>query len=84
MKKRVILAYAFGPTDCYEYCKLFSVSLQGLALNQKPDLVVISDREKGLTQAVRETLPDCAHSYCIYHIEKNIKSRFKADKGGLI
>lgn len=83
--KGVILAYAIGPTESHEYWKLFISSLAvGLDLTNKENLVVISDREKGLAQAVREEVPNASHSFCVFHIEKNIKSRFKTDTAGLI
>ena len=48
------------------------------------NLVILSDREKGLCTAITEILPFAYHSYCVYHIEKNIKVAFSADTAGLI
>jgi hypothetical protein len=39
-------------------------------------LVIISDREKGLTNAVSEVLPNAKHSHCCQHIAANVQSRF--------
>jgi hypothetical protein len=36
----------------------------------------ISDREKGLINAVITIFPTCGHRYCLRHIWKNIKTRF--------
>ena len=47
-------------------------------------LVVLSDREKGLDAALNALLPAASHSYCVYHIEKNVKSTFHTTLDGLI
>ena len=47
-------------------------------------LVVLSDREKGLDAALEALLPAAAHSYCVYHIEKNVKSSFHTSLDGLL
>jgi hypothetical protein len=39
------------------------------------DLVIMSDREKGLDIAVEETLPTATHSYCAQHIAANIRTK---------
>ena len=39
-------------------------------------LTVISDRCKGLSDAVAETLPMAAHSFCAFHIHQNVVQRF--------
>lgn len=39
-------------------------------------LVIMSDREKGLTKAVSEVLPNSKHSHCYQHIAANVQSRF--------
>ena len=69
--KGVILAYAIGPSECYEFWKLFVQKLKaGLNLGVVEKLVIISDREKGLIQSVREEIPNANHSYCVFPIEK--------------
>jgi hypothetical protein len=45
-------------------------------IDQLEKLVVISDREKGLTKAVSQVLLNAKHSYCCQHISSNIQSRF--------
>jgi transposase-like protein len=39
-------------------------------------LVIMSDREKGLTKAVSEVQPNAKHSHCSQHIAANVQSRF--------
>ena len=47
-------------------------------------MVVLSDREKGLANAVKTLLPRAAHSPCVFHIQKNVKARFKTALNGLL
>ena len=47
-------------------------------------MVVLSDREKGLANAMRTLLPRAAHSPCVFHIQKNVKTRFKTALNGLL
>jgi hypothetical protein len=42
-------------------------------------VVVLCDREKGIYNAAKEQLPHNQHCYCVKHIEKNLKTRFKID-----
>ena len=47
-------------------------------------LVVLSDREKGIDAAVTRLFPQASHSYCVYHIRKNVKVNFHTSLGGLL
>ena len=47
-------------------------------------LTVLSDLEKGIDKALKELLPGAAHSYCVYHIGKNVKCRFHTTLDGLL
>ncbi|KAL0235827.1 hypothetical protein GEMRC1_002409 [Eukaryota sp. GEM-RC1] len=38
----------------------------------------VSDREKGLLEAVRRVYPEAAHSYCLRHLAKNVGVRFSS------
>ncbi|GLD99844.1 hypothetical protein PINS_up008572 [Pythium insidiosum] len=44
----------------------------------------MSDREKGLDSALKEVLPEVPHSYCSFHLKKNVVTAFKTDLGGNI
>nr|CAD1830065.1 unnamed protein product [Ananas comosus var. bracteatus] len=35
-------------------------------------LTIVSDRQKGLIDAVSDVFPDAAHGYCIYHLSTNL------------
>ncbi|XP_073135246.1 uncharacterized protein [Henckelia pumila] len=38
----------------------------------------ISDRQKGLVEALRELVPNCEHRYCLRHMYQNFKKKFKS------
>ena len=46
--------------------------------------VFLSDREKGIEAAVRTIFPNANHSFCVYHIQKNVKAKFKTALDGLL
>lgn len=78
------LALCFGvaPTENLDYQRFFIN--KPFDLNCKNEVVIISDREKGLALAIKEEIPNVKHSFCVFHIEKNIKTRFKTDTNGLL
>ena len=47
-------------------------------------IVILSDREKGIKKAVKRLLPHAAHSYCVFHIQKNEKLHYKTALDGLL
>ena len=47
-------------------------------------IVILSDREKGIKKAVKRLFPGAAHSYCVFHIQKNAKLHFKTALDGLL
>jgi zinc finger SWIM domain-containing protein 3 len=49
-------------------------------INQENVLVLLSDRAKGLLEGVPHVFPLAAHGYCLKHLEKNLKSRYKDPK----
>ena len=55
-----------------------------LNLNEGEGVVVLSDREKGIENALAALLPRAAHSYCVYHIQKNVKVHFHTSLEGLL
>ena len=44
--------------------------------SHQPETVIISDREKGLLNAVESKLPGACHAMCCQHIAQNITRRF--------
>jgi Transposase, Mutator family len=43
-------------------------------------LVFLSDRQKGLVEAVENVFVGCAHGYCLKHLEANLVKEFKNSK----
>jgi hypothetical protein len=75
---RVIpLAFALVPGENEKWWSWF---YEHLALTFDPDLlpeyVIISDRDKGLLNAVKSKLPGAHHAMCCQHIAENIHKRF--------
>ena len=52
--------------------------------NDGDGLGVISDREKGIKKAVKMYLPLAHHAYCVFHIRKNVKKKYKTSLNGLL
>ncbi|KAI5154996.1 hypothetical protein ENBRE01_3476, partial [Enteropsectra breve] len=62
--KSLILGYGIAPTENERYwCKLVNLLNNAMTLSSITDLVIISDRDKGLQIAVETVLPNAAHSY---------------------
>jgi hypothetical protein len=40
------------------------------------EMVVVSDRDKGLQKVVQEVLPDAYHSHCCQHIADNVQTGY--------
>ena len=49
-------------------------------VDQENALVLLSDRAKGLLDGVPHVFPLAAHGYCLKHLEKNLKARYKDPK----
>ena len=74
----IAIGLVFG--ECQETWTYFIKHLDmSLSLRENVDLVILSDREKGLALSVESVLPKCHHSFCLYHIGKNIKTKFRSN-----
>ena len=47
-------------------------------------LIFLSDREKGIENGVAHLFPAALHSFCVYHMQKNVKVKFKTALNGLL
>ena len=47
-------------------------------------LVFLSDREKGIEKGVADIFLGALHSFCVYHMQKNVKVKFKTVLNGLL
>ncbi|KAL3699742.1 hypothetical protein R1sor_017764 [Riccia sorocarpa] len=76
------LAYAVAPTENYENWKWFiqnlMASMEGL---ESPNLIIVSNRQKGLEKAVAEVLPRNFHMHCAHHLKMNVQKHFGTAAG---
>ncbi|KAL5571202.1 hypothetical protein UlMin_020799 [Ulmus minor] len=73
------LAYAIVEvegSDSWTWFIRLLVDALGRDLQEKP-WCIISDRQKGLVQAVQAILPHCSHRMCCHHILKNFQTRHR-------
>ena len=84
--KNVLLATALVPienehwyTQFLRFCKASGFA----ALMSRVDLVVVSDRDKGLLPAIASELPNALHRFCTRHIVGNIKAAKDIPSSGL-
>jgi MULE transposase domain/SWIM zinc finger len=74
----VPIAFALTDIENYENWVWFLNCLkQTITSLQCNEYSLISDRAKGLTEAVAECLPLCNHYFCVYHLSQNVKARFR-------
>ncbi|KAL3689750.1 hypothetical protein R1sor_016059 [Riccia sorocarpa] len=75
----LILAYGIAPVEDRETWSWFVGNLKnaihGLA---SPNVLIVSDRQKGLVDAVAEELPSNEHVHCTFHLRMNLKRHFGA------
>lgn len=80
----VPIAYAIAPVDDSDNWDWFVLQLRmavpEVNLSERP-VVVISDRENGMYNAVVTHLTECRHCFCVNHIEKRLKTMFKVNFG---
>lgn len=84
-KRDVLVGIAIVPTESEEhYIWFMQFMKQNIVLRDdvlgQPDLVVITDRSKGLINAVSKELPNAHHRYCSLHLMGNIKSPAFSDE----
>ena len=47
-------------------------------------VVFLSDREKGIHKSISSAFPNALHAFCVYHIWKNVKVKYKVTLDGLL
>jgi transposase-like protein len=79
----VIVAVGIGLIEDRAHWEWFVRKLNsGHAISSFADAVVMSDREKSLDSALKDVLPEVPHSYCSFHLKKNVVTVLKTDLGG--
>ncbi|KAL3698507.1 hypothetical protein R1sor_012583 [Riccia sorocarpa] len=75
----IVLAYGIAPVEDRETWCWFVGNLKhaihGLA---SPNVLIVSDRQKGLVDAVADELPSNEHVHCTFHLRMNLKRYFGA------
>ncbi|KAL3702255.1 hypothetical protein R1sor_020277 [Riccia sorocarpa] len=78
----VPLAYAVAQTENYENWRWFIqnlvASIEGL---ESRNVIIVSDRQKGLEKVVAEVLPRNFHMHCAHHLKMNVIKHFGAAAG---
>jgi hypothetical protein len=74
------LAYALVPIENEQWWSWFCEHLVNAFDDDLPDqYVIISDRDKGLLNAVKSELPGACHAMCCQHIAENIHKKYGRD-----
>jgi MULE transposase domain/SWIM zinc finger len=77
----VPIAIAIAGVENYEnWCFFIAHLKRANPILCDKEFVIISDRAKGLLEAVTRLLPLSHHSFCVFHLVENVKSRFKVHK----
>ncbi|KAL3692139.1 hypothetical protein R1sor_005790 [Riccia sorocarpa] len=75
----LVLAYGIAPVEERDTWCWFISNLKhcihGLA---SPNVVIVSDRQKGFIDAVAEELPANEHIHCTFHLQMNLRRHFGA------
>ena len=72
------LAFAIVESEGYATWSWFLANLDE-TLEHVHNLTIVSDRMKGLSNVVKDVLPNAKHCYCCCHNSRNIQSKFKDD-----
>lgn len=78
-----VLAFAFVSIENEDNWSWFLRHLgQHIPALHQPNVVLMSDRDKGLIPAVTAEFPQMAHSFCCVHLAANVSSRQGGGKKG--
>ncbi|GJT10852.1 mutator type transposase [Tanacetum coccineum] len=72
------VAYAIVEVESKaSWCWFLNLLWEDLVIEANFNYTFISDRQKGLIQAIASVFPSAEHRYCVRHIHENMKSQFK-------
>ncbi|KAL3677398.1 hypothetical protein R1sor_027346 [Riccia sorocarpa] len=72
-----IIAYAIVDRENEENWVWFLIHLRGAVTGiDSPEIKYVSDRCKGIINAVRNIFPGASHVHCTIHLQRNVKQRF--------
>ncbi|GJX44845.1 mutator type transposase [Tanacetum coccineum] len=76
------VAYAIVEAESTaSWCWFLNLLGEDLGIEANFNYTFISNRQKGLIQAIASVFPSAEHKYCVRHIHVNIKSQFKGVTG---
>lgn len=74
----VPIAIAMIETENYETWKWFlNELLEDIGGIGEDRWTFVSDRQKGLLEALKDLVPDCEHRFCARHMLQNLKKKFR-------
>ncbi|KAL6129949.1 hypothetical protein ACLB2K_068331 [Fragaria x ananassa] len=76
------LAYAIVASEDENNWTWFMENLNNILKDQGRIITFISDRCKGLLEAVSKVFPDSPHGYCLHHLQKNLRNKYPNSIGG--
>ncbi|GJX73104.1 mutator type transposase, partial [Tanacetum coccineum] len=72
------VAYAIVEAESKaSWCWFLNLLGEDLGIEANFNYTFISNRKKGLIQAIASVFPSAEHRYCVRHIHENMKSQFK-------
>jgi transposase-like protein len=73
----IILAFAIVPSESLDSWNFLFQNLEFAVEVDNDDIVIISDRDKGLGPASSRTISNAIHSHCCIHIAANVQCKYK-------
>ncbi|KAK0570407.1 hypothetical protein LWI29_000718 [Acer saccharum] len=61
------LAFGFAPSECKGSWTWFLSELKK-GIGSPQDLVIVSDRHRGIISEMKKVFPDAQHAFCVFHI----------------
>ncbi|KAL3694466.1 hypothetical protein R1sor_008117 [Riccia sorocarpa] len=75
----LVLAYGIAHVEDKDtWCWFISNLKQCIHGLASPNVLIVSDRQKGLIDAVAEELPTNEHIHCTFHLQMNLRRHFGA------
>lgn len=70
------VGFRLGQSESYVDWYMFLRQLYEAGLHAASDLVIYSDRNEAIRSAVERVFPECEHTPCSVHIERNIQDKW--------
>ncbi|KAK1566467.1 hypothetical protein Q3G72_000305 [Acer saccharum] len=70
------LAFGFAPSECKGSWTWFLFELKK-GIGSPQDLVIVSDRHRGIMLAIKKVFPNAQHAFCVFHIAQKFRRSSK-------